>query len=427
MLGGMNMRTDLPTEVEPGPVEPAPGEAAAGRATRLERRLLAGLLEAAGRPAIRMVLWNGEVFSEGGDRPVATMTLRERGALLRMLANPELHPGDDYVDGHIEVEGDLVAMLMEIFRGLDALPETSARARFLRWINRPGSNTLSISKENARRHYDLGNAFYALWLDAPLMQYTCAYFPREDMSLEQAQVAKLDHVARKLQLRPGQVVFEAGCGWGGLARHLARHYGVTVRAYNVSAEQVAFAREAARREGLDDRVEYVLDDYRTMQGKCDVFVSVGMLEHVGLDHYPALGDVIHRVLKPEGRGLIHSLGRNRPAPVNAWTEKRIFPGAYAPTLAEMMRILEGHDFSVLDVENLRLHYARTVAEWLQRYEAQVDAVRAMHDERFVRTWRMYLAASRAAFLVGSLQLFQVVFARGSDNTVPASREHLYRS
>lgn len=416
MLSAMSTRID-PVEGVAGP---------RGGMSRLERRLLEGLLRAAGRPPIRVVLWDGEQIPWGGGPAVATMTIRDRGALLRMLTNPELHPADDYADGRIDIEGDMVAMLAEIFRGLDSLAETSARARFLRWVSRPGSNTLSASRENVRRHYDLGNNFYALWLDAPLMQYTCAYFPHDGMTLEDAQVAKLDHVARKLQLRPGQVVFEAGSGWGGLARHLARHYGVTVRAYNISAEQVAFARGQAQREGLDGRVEYVLDDYRTMQGRCDAFVSIGMLEHVGLDHYPALGDVIHRVLKPAGRGLIHSIGRNRPAPTNAWTEKRIFPGAYPPTLGEMMRIMEGHGFSVLDVENLRLHYAHTLAQWLQRYEAQVDAVRSMYDERFVKTWRMYLAASRASFLMGALQLFQVVFARPQDNTIPMSREHLYR-
>jgi cyclopropane-fatty-acyl-phospholipid synthase len=257
------------------------------------------------------------------------------------------------------------------------------------------------------------------------MQYTCAYYPHPGMSIEEAQIAKLDHVARKLELKPGQVVFEAGCGWGGLARHFAQHYGVTVKAYNISQEQVKFARERAKQEGLDGKVEYILDDYRSMQGECDVFVSVGMLEHVGVDNYPVLGDVIHRVLKPHGRGLIHSIGRNKPAPMNAWTEKRIFPGAYPATLAEMMRILEGHQFSVLDVENLRLHYAHTLEAWLNRYEAHIDDVRRMYDERFVRMWRMYLAASQASFLTGALQLFQIVFARPQDNTIPMNREHLY--
>ena len=183
-----------------------------GSVTAVERRFLEGLLEAAGKPPLRIVLWTGEVFAGSDGPPVATMTIRDRGALVRMLVNPELHPADDYAAGRIEIEGDLVALLTHVFRGLDALPDRSLRARFLRWVARPGSNTPAVSKDNASHHYDLGNDFYGLWLDAPLMQYTCAYFPRDGMTLEEAQVAKLDHVARKLELRPGQVVFEAGCG-----------------------------------------------------------------------------------------------------------------------------------------------------------------------------------------------------------------------
>jgi len=399
---------------------------ARGGVTLVERRLLESLLDTAGNPPIRMRLWTGEEIVRNNAPPVATMVIRDRGALMRMLVNPEVNPADDYSDGRIDIEGDLVAFLDNVFRGLDNLPDKSLKARFLRWMNKPRANSLAGSKENIHHHYDLGNDFYKLWLDNARMQYTCAYYPHHGMTIEQAQIAKLDHVARKLELRPGQVVFEAGCGWGGLARHFAQHYGVTVRAYNISSEQVKFARERAKQEGLDGRIEYVLDDYRTMQGECDVFVSIGMLEHVGVDNYPVLGDVIHRVLKPQGRGLIHSIGRNKPAPMNAWTEKRIFPGAYPATLGQMMQILEGHQFSVLDVENLRLHYAHTLQAWLSRYEANVDEVRRMYDERFVRMWRMYLAASQASFQMGALQLFQIVFARPQDNSIPMTREHLYR-
>lgn len=399
---------------------------ARGGVTLVERRLLESLLETAGNPPITIALWTGEEIVSGNTPSVATMRIKDRGALMRMLVNPEVHPADDYSDGRIDIEGDLVAFLESVFRGLDNLPDKSLKARFLRWMNKPRSNTLAGSKENIHHHYDLGNDFYKLWLDTARMQYTCAYYPRHGMTIEQAQIAKLDHVARKLELRPGQVVFEAGCGWGGLARHFAQNYGVTVKAYNISSEQVKFAREKAKQEGLEGRVEYILDDYRTMKGECDVFVSVGMLEHVGVDNYPVLGDVIHRVLKPQGRGLIHSIGRNKPAPMNAWTEKRIFPGAYPATISEMMQILEGHQFSVLDIENLRLHYAHTLQAWLSRYEANIDEVRKMYDERFVRMWRMYLAASQASFLMGALQLFQIVFARPQDNSIPMTREHLYR-
>jgi cyclopropane-fatty-acyl-phospholipid synthase len=221
-------------------------------------------------------------------------------------------------------------------------------------------------------------------------------------------------------------VVEAGCGWGGLARHMARHYGVTVRSYNISSEQIRYARDKARAQGLDGRVEYVEDDYRNIAGKYDVFVSVGMLEHVGRSNYRVLGRVIDRCLGAQGRGLIHSIGRNRPAPMNAWIEKRIFPGAYPPTLGEMTEIFEPYRLSVLDVENLRLHYAQTLTHWLERFERDVFAIEKTYDKVFVRAWRLYLAGSIASFTTGHLQLFQVAFTRERDNDLPSSRVHLYR-
>ncbi len=397
-----------------------------GRAWGPERSALRKLLAACEQPPIEIELWNGEVVSGApGAVPIARARIKDRAALWRMLINPDLYTGDDYASGRIDISGDLVGFLACVYRGLDSLPESSLRARLLRHLNRPRANTLTGSRRHIRHHYDLGNEFYRLWLDEAAMQYTCAVFDKPAASLEAAQMTKLDHVARKLELKPGDVVFEAGCGWGGLARHFARRYGVTVRAFNISEEQVKFARERARAEGLGGRIDYVLDDYRNMSGSCDKFVSVGMLEHVGVDNYPVLGDVIDRVLKPDGRGLIHSIGRNRPQPMNAWIERRIFPGAYPPSIGEMMKIFEGHAFSVLDVENLRLHYAATLQHWLARYTANEDRVRAMYDEGFVRMWRLYLAGSQAAFLAGALQLFQVTFARPRDNRVPLDRRHLY--
>ncbi len=241
-------------------------------------------------------------------------------------------------------------------------------------------------------------------------------------TLEDAQLAKMDLVCRKLHLAPGERVIEAGCGWGSLALFMAKHYGVTVRAFNISSEQIAYARERAKAEGLDDRVEFVEDDYRNVCGTCDAFVSVGMLEHVGTRDYPTLGRVIERSLSGTGRGLLHFIGRNRSAPLNAWIHKRIFPGAYVPTLREVFEhVLEPHELSVLDVENLRLHYARTLEHWRRRFVNSAAQVAAMFDDAFVRTWDLYLAGSQASFTTGSLQLFQVVFARGDNNKVPWTR------
>jgi cyclopropane-fatty-acyl-phospholipid synthase len=287
-----------------------------------------------------------------------------------------------------------------------------------------GAHSVSASRQNVYRHYDIGNDFYQLWLDDQLL-YTCAYFPEADESLETAQIAKMDLVCRKLRLQPGQSVVEAGCGWGALALYMAREYQVRVRAYNLSHEQIAFARERAEREGLNDRVEFVEDDWRNITGSYDAFVSVGMLEHVGIENYPLLGDVIHRALKQPGLGLIHTIGKNFAEPLNAWIERRIFPGAAPPSLKQMMDIF-GWEYSILDVENLRLHYAQTLRHWLQRFEAHADTVEELYDEEFVRTWRLYLAGSVAAFLAGTLQLFQVVFTQRDNNNIPWSRSALYQ-
>jgi cyclopropane-fatty-acyl-phospholipid synthase len=227
-------------------------------------------------------------------------------------------------------------------------------------------------------------------------------------------------------LKPGDSVVEAGCGWGGFALHMAKHYGARVKAYNISREQVKHARQVAETAGLSHRVEYVLDDYRNISGQFDVFVSVGMLEHVGPSHYPVLGQVIRDCLKPDGRGLIHSIGRNRARPINPWIERRIFPGAYPPTLREIMDIFEPCGMSVLDVENLRLHYAKTLAAWKQRFEEHAGVVEDMMDERFVRSWRLYLAGSEAAFISGQLQLFQLLFTRDDNNDLPWSRQYIYQ-
>lgn len=284
---------------------------------------------------------------------------------------------------------------------------------------------LSDSRSNIHHHYDIGNDFYRLWLDREALQYTCAYYADATMTLEQAQQAKMHHVCRKLQLKPGERVVEAGSGWGGFALFMAQHYGVRVRSFNISHEQVAWSRDWAKSRNLGERVEFVEDDFRNISGRCDAFVSVGMLEHVGVGNYRQLGALISRVLTKEGRGLVHTIGRDRPQPLNPWIAKRIFPGAYPPTLREMTDIFEPNGLSVLDVENLRLHYARTLEHWLERYEENLDSVESMFDPDFVRAWRLYLAGSNRAFVHGTLQLFQVLFSRSGMNTIPRTRAHLY--
>ena len=387
----------------------------------VEKWLLRRLRRYLGGAPLRVVI-RGHLEQVPAQPPsVATLVIHDLPTLLRILVNPEIGIGDGYAGGTLEVEGDLVRALEAAYHSIP-LRRIGVAGR---WINHLRGNTARRSRLNVHHHYDITTEFYQLWLD-PQLVYTCAYFPTPSATLEEAQTAKLDYICRKLQLQPGETVAEAGFGWGALALHMARHYGVHVKAFNLSHEQTVFARARARSEGLDPQVEFIEDDYRNIDGKFDAFVSVGMLEHVGLSHYEDLGKVLHRTVGASGRGLLHFIGRNYPAPMSPWIEKRIFPGAYPPTLSEMAPIFEPWDLSILDVENLRLHYAQTLRHWLVLYESAAARVREMFDEKFVRMWRLYLAGSVAGFTTGTLQLFQVVFAPGVSNDIPWTRAYMYR-
>ena len=372
----------------------------------LHRRLAAILQRQLAPAAVRVELWNGSSPYDG-PAPVGTLVVHDGRTLRGLLVNGQLQFGECYMRGTLEVHGPLEPVIEAISWEYTT---PTWRERLALHLATP-RNSVNRARQNVHHHYDLGNDFYSGWLDRQLL-YTCAYFEHPDASLEEAQVAKMELVCRKLRLQRGETVVEAGCGWGALALHMAREYGVRVKAFNVSREQTAYARARAAREGLSHLVEFIEDDYRNVAGECDVFVSVGMLEHVGLKHYSSLAAVLGRVLRrSRGRGLLHFIGRDIRRPLNAWIRRRIFPGAYVPTLAEVAtRVLAPPRMSILDVENLRLHYVRTLAHWSRRFASMEDEVRARYSDEFRRAWELYLAGSEAAFATGSLQLFQVVFA-----------------
>jgi cyclopropane-fatty-acyl-phospholipid synthase len=395
---GVSNRTDLDLDRS----EPA----AARTVTRVDRWLAAQVQRTIADGPVRLELWDGRRADAAPERAAGDMIVGDRRALLGLVVNPDLYFGEGYMAGRIRVRGSLTEVIHALSRSSAARPTRWERASAL--VSR--ANDLTAARRNVQHHYDLGNDFYTLWLDREMV-YTCAYYADEAMSLDAAQRAKLDLVCRKLRLRPGENIVEAGCGWGALALHMARHYGVHVRAFNLSGEQLAWARARAKREGLERRVEFIEDDYRNVAGTFDAFVSVGMLEHVGRRSFGALAAVLRRTVNRRGgRGLLHFIGRDVPRPLNAWIRRRIFPGGYTPTLAEVARdILAPAGMSVADVENLRLHYARTVAHWTERFAAARDRVRASYGDEFCRAWELYLAGSEAAFRTGWMQLFQVVF------------------
>jgi len=385
------------------------------------RAMLQGLRKSLGPVPVRLQVGS---TTEPNVPPecVGSIRIADRRTLASLLIAPETAFGDGFSSGAIRVDGDLVAVLEALYSRHSKYP--AALRMLSRWLAWTQGNTFAGSRRNIHHHYDLSNEFYKLWLDQQMV-YTCAYFPDARVGLENAQRAKMDLVCRKLCLKPGETVVEAGCGWGSLALHMARNYGVRVTAFNISHEQIAYARERAWREGLADRVEFIEDDYRNVSGPYDVFVSVGMLEHVGLRNFDRLGETIYRAIGEKGRGFLHFIGRDRPTEFSVWIRKRIFPGAYAPSIGEAMSILEPHRFSVLDIENLRQHYALTLEHWLGRFDRAYEAVVQKFGSEFARMWRLYLAGSIVGFRLGTLQLFQVVFAGRECRQIPWTRAHLY--
>jgi cyclopropane-fatty-acyl-phospholipid synthase len=384
---------------------------------RVAARVVDRMLRRTGASQVAVTLWNGT--SIGATAPRFRVRLNSRATLARVLLDPEFQLPECYADGALDIEGDLIGFFDSMLGGGPQRASWRSQATYAldrAWRKiRPAP-----ARRNARHHYDLSNAFYRAWLDES-MTYTCAYFATPRDTLERAQQAKLELVCRKLALRPGHRVIEVGCGWGSLAVYMAQRHGVTVTAYNVSREQIDYARERAKLEGVTDRVTFVEDDYRNVTGTCDAFVAVGLLEHVERDRYAELGALIKRCLAPQGLALVHTIGRHRRLPPPRWTRRRIFPGGYMPSLSEITEIFAPNDLTVLDLENLRLHYVRTLEHWLARFEAAEDVVAEMFDERFLRMWRLYLASACAGFRTGWMQLFQLVFTHSRNNAVPLRR------
>jgi cyclopropane-fatty-acyl-phospholipid synthase len=406
---------------------PAAGSSSSGKVYAAERWLVERALQAMGRPPLAMVLWDGSEVSASDAHPVARIFLRDRRMLWQLILDADLYFGEGYTTGRIEVEGSLLELLKAFHRATSV----GGRRQSILWRTiarcwrHTRANTIRGARANIHHHYDMGEEFYRLWLDREMV-YSCAYFAQPEATLEEAQAAKMDYVCRKLWLRPGESVVDVGGGWGGLALYMARNHGVTVRAFNISHPQTLYARGRAKAEGLDHRVEFIEDDYRNISGRFDAFVSLGMLEHVGAGNYREFGRVIDRCLGPGGRGLMQTIGQPWPSEANPWIRRRIFPGGYVPSLREAMDLWEPWGFCVLDVEDLRQHYARTLQHWLDRFEAAAAQVARMFDPQFVRIWRLYLSGSMAAFATGALQLFQVVFARPGLGGTPWTRAGLYR-
>jgi cyclopropane-fatty-acyl-phospholipid synthase len=360
----------------------------------------------------------------GSGTPRVTWVMRKRNTLARMLRNPALQLGETYMNEGWDVTHGSLADLLTILRR-----NVSMRFRMHTPWGRVASllqswNDVAHSIANVHAHYDLDEALFRAFLDRN-MHYSCAYFREPDMSLESAQIAKCNHVANKLLLDSGQRVLDIGSGWGSLAMHLAETSNVSVTGLTLSPEQLRVAAAESARRGFSDRVEFLLQDYRSHRGQYDRVVSVGMFEHVGRRNFLRYFHQLSRQLRPGGVALIHTIGSARPpSPTNPWIRRHIFPGGYIPSLSELAGSIERAGLVLGDVEVLRPHYALTLKEWNRRFQTQRAQFVASKGERFCRMWEFYLVASQTAFECGDLVVFQMQI--GQDGArIPATRDYLY--
>ena len=395
-----------------------------------------GFLDRAMRPLIRVGRVTADlpdgtrlVWGTPDTGPDVRLRIHDDATLRALALNPDLALGEAYMDGRLTIGNDDLEGLLELaFRNNYALHTNGLRRavlglrRALRWVWQ--YNPAARARVNVAHHYDLSGALYDLFLDAD-RQYSCAYFPKPGMSLDAAQTAKKRHIARKLLIEPGMRVLDIGSGWGGLGLMLARDFGADVTGVTLSTEQHALSNRRARDAGLAGQARFELRDYRDVTETFDRIVSVGMFEHVGVPHYREYFRAIRERLAPGGVALVHTIGRSTPpACTNAWLAKYIFPGGYCPALSESSAAIEKEGLVITDVEVWRLHYAETLRHWLTRFEANIDAARALYDDRFCRMWRFYLLACEMSFRYGGQVVFQ--FQLALDNaSVPVSRDYLY--
>jgi len=380
-----------------------------------------------------VVLANGAVLRNGNASPAFTITFRTPGAQRRLLAFGYVGLLEAYFDGGVDVDGDLaLAFRAGIDSGFDRIsnPFVALRNRWHEW--RFSNRSIRQATANARFHYGLGKAFYEPWLDTPAMMYTCAYWSEGTTTLEEAQRNKMDHVCRKVRLQPGETFVDVGCGWGGLLFHAWEHYGARGTGINATTEQVSELRAEIAKRGLDDTLRVVETDFRAIPGQYDKLLSIGTLEHAGPDQLPEVVRAHAAALKPGGLGVIHFIGHVGARDTEFFIRKYIFPGGWIPSLAQALDAMERCGLEVLDVENLRRHYALTLDCWGERFDRNWETLHALDprrfDERFRRVWRTYLWSCAEVFRSRNVQLnlFQVTVSKGNvGNRYPMSRSFLY--
>ncbi|WP_462413336.1 class I SAM-dependent methyltransferase [Neobacillus sp. Marseille-QA0830] len=371
---------------------------------------------------VEITFWDGETVRYGQGEPRFKLIFRDILSKSLLIQDPSMAFGEAYMNGTIEIEGNLKEIVTSIYRsGEGFLGQGQLAAQLMKKL----TNSTKHSKENVSFHYDIGNDFYKLWLDET-MTYSCAYFKSPEDSLKTAQQNKVAHILKKLNLSDGQKLLDIGCGWGELIITAAKRYGVKATGITLSDEQFARVQERIKEEQLSQLVEVRLIDYRELKKqKFHRVVSVGMLEHVGKDHLPEYFKAVSGLLEEGGLSVLHSITSPSEGATNSWIEKYIFPGGYIPSVSELVSQMTDNQFYLIDYESLRRHYAKTLELWAEKFESALNQLRDTKDERFIRMWRLYLNACSASFHTGNIDLSQFIFTKGVNDSIPWTREYMY--
>ncbi len=389
-----------------------------------KNKLLKKYLERFDQSSFNLTFETGEELHVGNSSPAFNVIMKDTLSYKKLLKSTTLALGEAYMDGTLEIEGDLYEALNEFLKYSSKFNKDEHALKKLLYTSPSAKN----QKNEVCSHYDIGNSFYKLWLDETL-SYSCAYYKSPKDSLYQAQLNKIDYILKKLNLKPNMTLLDIGCGWGYLLIEAAKKYKIHGVGITLSEEQYEECQKRIREEQLQAYLQVKIMDYRDLEKSMlsfDRIVSVGMLEHVGRENYDLFFQNVDAVLKDKGLFLLHYISSLCESPGDPWIKKYIFPGGVIPSLREIITRSAEYHYHVQDIESLRPHYVKTLLCWYHRFESNLPKIEALFDERFIRMWRLYLCGCAASFNNGMIDLHQILFTKGINNTLPLTREYLYK-